>query len=461
MSISIDINGQRILQSKEMTIRNDRFYDIFHFENGRSIVLRDKGNSVVIESFNDKLLFERTVELNLGSNKVNIESVVYHDGSLKVLHTYRDKGNHYLSLSKYDEDLNRIDSTKIFIEDTKRLINGSLKSTLSEDESKTLIFGKSDGEFLILVIDNKKDILLNMVRLRVEDLNLRNDFRKVVISNEGKVFIVFEENNSKYRREKHSITIYESTDSEDFFYTKYDLSNTVSSGIRASYNNEHKHLIVAGLYGNKDKDELVGYFTINLNDDKPLFMEFDSKIYSDLYGKNMKRGRAIRDFYLKQIIHRADGGVLLVSEMIKEFVRRSSYSSMSRHEGDRYSMRGFVDYYNEDIIITSNNRAGNEEWYKVLYKKQFSQDDDGVFSSFFTFLTSNRIRLIYNDEIKKNSTVSEYVISPSGKFERNAVLNTEYKDLRIRFMNAKQIGSNDFIAPSEKNFKLSLVRINI
>jgi hypothetical protein len=128
--------------------------------------------------------------------------------------------------------------------------------------------------------------------------------------------------------------------------------------------------------------------------------------------------------------------------------------------GEFVSVRGFVDYYHEDLLILSMNKSGAEEWKKILFKKQFSQDDDGVFSSCFVFKTPSRIRLVYNDEIKTHNTVSEYVLDPAGNYERNSVLSTEYQNLKLRFRDAVQISPVSFIVPSEKNYKINMVRID-
>ena len=189
--------------------------------------------------------------------------------------------------------------------------------------------------------------------------------------------------------------------------------------------------------------------------------EFSKDLTKELFGYSVNRKKSIRDFYLTEILLRRDGGVLLVSEMQKEFVRRASYSTMSRYGGSNYALRGFVDYYNEDILISSVDPNGEEDWYKILYKKQFSQDDDGAFSSFFIMKTPSRLRILYNDEIKKSNTVSEYLMDPSGKFERNAILNTEYQNLQLRFRDAMQAANNTIVVPSESNFKLSLVKLKV
>lgn len=122
-------------------------------------------------------------------------------------------------------------------------------------------------------------------------------------------------------------------------------------------------------------------------------------------------------------------------------------------------MSGYVDYYNENLIVLANYPDGNEQWKKVLYKKQFSQDDNSIYSSFFLFKTPSRLRLLYNDEIKSSNTVSEYLMDPLGNYERKSVLSTEYQNLKLRFRDAIQTSSTSIIVPSERSSKIYLVKI--
>ena len=128
--------------------------------------------------------------------------------------------------------------------------------------------------------------------------------------------------------------------------------------------------------------------------------------------------------------------------------------------GDYFPPRGFIDYYHEDLILFATYADGKEHWKKILFKKQFSQDDDGIYSSYFLFKTPSRLRLIYNDEIKNANTVSEYVLDPTGDAERKSVLSTEYQNLKLRFRDAIQTGPQSIIVPSEKSWKINLVKID-
>ena len=217
----------------------------------------------------------------------------------------------------------------------------------------------------------------------------------------------------------------------------------------------------------KNKEKATEYFFVNKHISNfklievPTVREIGLDFVRDVYGRKKNKEKELKDFQVHSIMNRHDGGFLLVGEMDKEYQRRTTFNNVNRANRNNNSpLRGWTDYYNEDIILFSVHPDGEEHWREVLYKKQFSQDDGGVFSSFYIFQTPSRLKIIYNDEIKNNNTVSEYVLNPLGQFERNSLLSTEYQNLRLRFRAALQLSNQQLLIPSEKNYNLRLVKID-
>ena len=148
---------------------------------------------------------------------------------------------------------------------------------------------------------------------------------------------------------------------------------------------------------------------------------------------------------------------LFINEVEKVYERRSSYGT--RNYARDFGEGRWVDYYHEDLVVYSINPDGSIHWFDVLRKKQFSQDDLAVYSSYFVFSTPTHLRLLYNDEIRNNSSVSEYIVTPDGRSDRNAVMSTEYQKLRLRFKDAVQVGGREVVVPSDRNSKFNLVKI--
>jgi hypothetical protein len=174
-------------------------------------------------------------------------------------------------------------------------------------------------------------------------------------------------------------------------------------------------------------------------------------------GRDAKKVDGIENLVPKELIFREDGGFIAISEVNKVYERRSNYS-LPNSIASRNSAR-WVDYYYEDILVHSFEPDGQLSWKKILRKKQYSQDDGALYSSYFRFTNPSHVRLIFNDEIVQNNTVSEYILNSAGREDRKTVLSTDNQKLRLAFSEAYQTSGNAFIVPSERQSKLSLVEV--
>ncbi len=459
-------NAQRVTVSKEMTIRNDVAYDVIGLVEENILLYRDKGNEKVVEVFdkNMKHLYDR--EIVLENKRANIYAIVPQDTTFTIIYGYREKRFYNMRARKYNSFGAMVDSVT-FLQDIENFRIESFQFEVSEDRSKTLLFATRKNDlFYTYVIDNNEMRLLWLKESKLIGYDVRKDFRSIVVSNLGEINVLFEIDNSKYDRENHHMILLGLDSSADIYENRFRFDNKLTVDLEMDYDDKNKRIVLAGLVSEESEHDASGYFYLS----KPIATlgadiliedhDFDLTFLGDLYGKKLSKKKRLNDFVTRNIVLRGDGGFLLFTEMNKEYYRRSAFNGGSRlNSGFNNGGRGWVDIYNEDIIVFSFHPDGTEHWKKILYKKQFSQDDGGVFSSYFLFKTPSRIRLIYNDEIKRNNTVSEYVIDPLGNFERNSLLSTEYQNLKLRFKDAVQVSSNVLLVPSERNFKLSLVKV--
>ena len=73
--------------------------------------------------------------------------------------------------------------------------------------------------------------------------------------------------------------------------------------------------------------------------------------------------------------------------------------------------------------------------------------------------TPSAIRFLFNDEVERSTTVSEFVLNGAGEGERHAIMNTQGQDLMLRFHDATQTGANEIIVPSDDKRRVRLVKI--
>jgi hypothetical protein len=448
--------GQVVTVSEEIYLKNDYSYDILGKLNDQILLFRDKGNKVEIHAFDEDLHFKWDRTINFEKNRVDIITVLADGDFFNVFYGYRSKGDYILMHKRFDGAVNVVDTSVVVVYENQ-YFNPRFLASRSEDRSKVLLFrGDKDSEMDVFSYDLSQDTVLWDRKLKFRNVYLKRDFRKMVVSNEGDMFMVLENNRllKKNYFELFKIDRY----SGELYKKKIDLEENTAIDIFTEYDNMNQRLVISGMYADKNLTRANGIFFAPIDwaqeGQKMQYVNFSNELIEDVYGKQVNKNKGLTNFSIEHMILRQDGGVVVIAEMNKEFSRRSNVPV--RRD---YMRSGWVDYYFEDLLVYSIHPNGEEHWNTVLKKRQYSQDDDAVYSSFFLFKTPQDLRLLYNDEIRQENTVSEYVLKGNGKNERNSVFSTDYQRLRLRFRDGVQIAYNECIVPSERNNRLNLVRI--
>lgn len=455
---------QKVTVSREITIRNNYAYDILPNIGGRIIFYNDKGSEHSFEIYDKNLRYINTIFPEFEKRAIQPVGVLPMDSVFNFFYQYRDGGFQYLKVFSFDENVTVKDSATLSSKE-KKWISSTARFAFSEDKSKVLVFTPDDKFLNIQLIDSRSLTLIYDINLLAEGINLKSDFEKLTVSNDGQIFIVARKSSIWGRSETIGFTLLRIKTKEDVAQFQFTPESDEITDIMLDYDEANQRVVLAGLVSASGPSRVSGYFGFSMiPDDIPeeaeiIINTFTPEFIGDVSGKKPGKSRELADFRLQHIVVRNDGGVILITEMVKEFARRGQMQVPGQF-GDNFGARNFMDYYYEDMLLFATYPNGREHWKKILFKKQFSQDDGGIYSSCFLFKTPSRLRLIYNDEIKNANTVSEYVLDGLGNAERKSVLSTEYQNLKLRFRDAIQTGPSSLIIPSEKNWKLNMVKID-
>ncbi len=468
--IPLSMSAQEVSISPEVSIRNYFSYELLGKISDRYLVYRDKGFLKEVDVFNEFMEHSQHSELVFEKKKTDMISTIGLDTSFQMVYGYIENDSLFVKMRRYDKRVSLIDSsliTKIPKKDVKRSFN----SIVSENKSKLLLYTlNKDDNLDLFLYDNDKNRLAVNRRLKFpSDINLRTDLKEMVLSDAGEVIFLLYKQPQSGTKDKNDVKFfYYSPLSDRGNLARMSIGDKVRRDIHLDYDNLNNKVIITGLFSEKKTRDNKGIFLINKTPadlqelEVAKLIPFSESLVNEVSRTKKKKNRIFEHFTFNKIIKRQDGGVIMVMELAKEFSRRSSYSTNYSRSASYNShiRRGWVDYYNEDIIISSISPEGTVDWSKILYKKQFSQDDEAIYSSFYIMLTPSRMRLLYNDEIKSSSTVSEYIVDPLGNIARNSLLSTDDQNVKLRFRDAVQLGNNELIVPSESNFNLSLVKIS-
>jgi len=455
------VEAQVVAVSEEMNMLKGVDYDIMGKYGDKVLMARISETEVDVQAFDDNLYNSWTRQLRFHAKKIFVNSLLPGDKVFNIFYTDIQKDSLYLFMKQFDSDARSIDST--LIKSYPR--GGSLprfKITPSESNKLAAIHHMLPNDQLeVLFFDVENKAMLADHLYDVSEFEFRKDFRTMFLSNLGELFIVLDNTPNSGKRLGQMISIIKSgvqyaiPQVIDFPVMEYMIYNMIYR-----FDDVNQQVVGVGLFTEKSITESVGVvrFAASTNfsmNPRLHYIPYEPQLIQDFKAGRRSRNEAIPNLIIQDAILRMDGGIILLAEERKEYER-----SLYQGRRDFYSMRFAVDYYYEDLVLIAVNPDGTGHWQKLLQKKQYSFDDDALYSSFFVFKNRSSVRLLYNDEIKNENTVSEYILTGGGQHERRSVLSTNRQDLKLQIRNALQVSSGEVIIPSIKRNKLKLVKVS-
>ncbi len=454
------LNAQSMAISEGLSIKNDYGYDLIGRLRDRILLFRDKYNDFEIQAYDDQMRPAWNRELNDIEHKgVQIICVSASRNDFSVIFKHRKKGRTTLRVHKYDPGAKLIDSMVVKDYGERVFSPPVLDFVRSEDRNCIVVYNTAEQNLLestCLRLD-KMQVLWDKTIHTSEDQGDLDDIR-MVVSDKGDFFLSSEHQNKRNKAELHEVHLLKIGIGTDEEVIRFPLTDVTTVDSKLEFDNLHGNVVISGLYADKNRDRSNGVFFFSYHaDSKAKIMRrepFDDKFISILRQKNVEDDtKGILDCDVDQIVLRQDGGALLFVELHHEIQRGTANGRGFMRDGSRM----VVDFYYEDMFVIAISPKGEVQWKTILHKKQYSQDDEGTFSSFFLMRQIDRLRFLFNDEIKTENTCSEYVISPIGEFDRNSLLTTEGQNMRLRFRDALQVSAQECLIPSEYRNKLRLV----
>ncbi|MDX1911665.1 MAG: hypothetical protein SFV22_09290 [Saprospiraceae bacterium] len=460
--ITTALLGQSALVSDPVFIRSDYGYELIGRLRDRILLFRDRYDDFVVHGFDNQMRLAWTKDLDdIDHRGTRILGVVPGRSDFSVVYSMRRRGHTLLRVHKYDPGANLIDSMLVKDYGERMFSTPQLELQRSDDRNCIVVYNTADRdriEATCFLLD-KMQTLWDTSAVAEDASDFFEDRRpEVALGNKGEFFWITEKNNRRGKLEKHELDVIHFS-AGGIQRSRVSLGPYLTVDARFVYDNTNNRLSAAGLWSEKGRERANGafYMSFTPGDGSSRILRyetFDEKFLSILRQKETADdSKGIPDAEVRQLMLRQDGGIVLVAERYREVQRGSAAGRGFFRDG----MRMIVDYYYDDVFVLAFSPDGQTHWKTILHKKQYSQDDEGTFSSFFLMRNADRLRFFFNDEIKYENTCSEYVLSVVGEFDRNSLLNTLNQNLRLRFRDALQMNATECLVPSEFRGRLKLV----
>ena len=464
MFSAITLHGQEVILSESVPLRNEIAYYLIGKIKDKHLVLRERPGKFVLNAYNEDMTLGWERELELPKRRPQIVEIFDFEDRFYVLFLHKVKGDNRLTMHKYDGGANLVDSTLVknfgsqFLQPDFKILQSENKKMLQIERDNA-----SESRELMVFNLQRMELLYEAV-FNPPNFNSSVDFNKLLIDDEGTSYYVVERDNRRTKKKTHRFEVigYESYSNRQF---KFDMrmSGRITFDVDVIVDNLNHTLIAGGYYAEKVFSKANGTFYLRAPLGDPAsatlkFEEFNNTLLETVEGKNRRQKKFLTQIRVKDLIPRRDGGVLIVGEKFKRLDSRTATGTLQSRQFAGFTP--FVsDYYFDDIFIVTHHPDGELHWTNFFYKRQYSKNDSGVFSSYFVMKTPSQLRFLFNDEIIQNTTVSTYNVKPDGAYDRKALLNANFQNIKLRFVNSKQVSANEVIVPSEFKGELRLLKV--
>lgn len=461
--LSTSVRAQVLTFSDELTMRSDTDYNLLGKLGGQTLLLQDRDTKYLLTAFDRGMRQTWEKELEMRGRNVRLaQTITRQDGTgFYLLYQFREQGKNNLQLDFYNPAGNLRDSATL-VDFGFSSIEPENEAYYSEDGSKVvLVFTEKVTTPRLVGIDLDSLSVMYDEEVEPEKFFFGEDFLQAEVTNKGELFFVVERDNFRSKRKEHKFEFHRIGGEAGDGTFEVSMGDSLTYDLFFRYDNLNERLVGGGLYTTKDFTRSDGHFWISIDPDnpgatKPRFNPFPLSLIKNVQGKKYnKRNPGITELSVRDLILRQDGGALIITERNRQLERRSA-ASRTQVLTD-FGIRPLVDFHYNEMIVFSVHPDGESHWSNILHKKQYSQDDGGVYSGFFLMQNPSSLRFLFNDEIRFENTVSEYVVNGRGEFDRNSLFNTRDLDLRLRFRDGVQVASNELVLPSEHRNKLRLV----
>jgi len=394
--------AQTVTVSEEISIRNDNAYDIIGKMGERFLLYKEQTNKVEIQAFDMRMRQSWNKELKFEHKRFEVVGMIPDRNNFSIIYHYKKKRKEYLRIQKYDAASNMIDSATIaqypvsFGEPAHQMI-------YSEDRKKALIYTiKNQHDIKAISYDLLSKKILWEASFEIDNSQFFNEHIELILNNKGVMYLVMSKSNRKSKIDAHHYLIYRCGKQNEIIEAfLLPMENKLTYNISFDYDNRNQVLVAGGLYTVKSRSRAEGYFSIYIPDYdftkyRLNYNAFEEQLVSDLEGKIIKDFKGLENVRIQDIVLRKDGGMLLMFERTKEYERRMASAGRGLLGAD--GLRYIVDYYYDHVFIIAVHPDGTPHWDQILHKKQYSQDDNAIFSSYNEVIVPserrNRLKLV-------------------------------------------------------------------
>lgn len=439
-------------------------------KNNDGYVIRLYGSEDIINVYSEDLKLVTTKTIDYKTKEGPLQYVMLNKTGGVVFYLSKDKKNPALLAQPVNSKFVELGKAILIdtINDRKDIVAANLRYKESPDHSYLLVYypyfsGSTLQSMEFMCVDRSLNkIYQRKVAVQRPESDLEE--AKYLVDNDGNAYMVFKEDKRKEPGTLFTVIRINTSGEASSYYI--GLDKELFGDAQFELDNKNGNLVACGFYDDDNKkaeDAATGFFYASYKAEDGAvnnlsYNNFSKEFMVDLTGREVKDDKLkLFTFNVRKVIIRNDGGALITAEsLIKD--QREAAVGVSLQPG--YSgFRTVTIYQYNDIIAFSITPEGKIDWSSIMRKKQVSEEDNGAYSSFLTVNQTDKLRLIYLDEVSSSASLNQYTLTSKGVSDRAALFNQEEKDVIVLPKMGKQVSPNEVLLPSYTGGVFKLVKV--
>lgn len=476
-SWSTSLFSQQLEWGSPQKVKQKSFYNqVLGESNGAVFLLRSKDSDfkqeLVIERYKSNLSLEISIQLPLSVNG-SVERVLLFPEQILVFISARNTATNKIDLLVQSMDLN------FKIQGNPQVLCSIPQESFLEKRHIQVKPNAARSLFGIMYLsqNNKRESVLHLFAFDLrfqqkfgKQFGLGEEERSTVISaydlsNTGESFLLidFPKKEGGRNNDERKYFLYGYYPISDQMM-EYDLEGTDSMRIEdlgMTLNNVSKTVAVSGLWSPLDKKATRGYFYRRISFQSGQVEFSNQQALNDAFFSSLSTAKLDRfdpdlnDFYIRKLISRSDGGLMLIAE---KYVQTRQTYTYYVNNFPQTSTR--VIYSFDEVIVLSIDPAGILQFHSVVKKNQSSVGDGGYYSSFITIPTLDQVHILFNTEGDEETDIGLQSISYRGQSENRILIKKSNTNASIIPGEYKLVSANSAIVCAIRDKRFTLMRIS-
>ena len=425
------VNAQDIFYSKEQkfTFQNGDF-NVVGWSGDRLYTYRASKEGFYLDAYNDSMRLMATVALDFFPQKIYETQFYTTQDQIIVLYQAVQSNMVIQYAAKLDSRAGMLqkpialDSIKMGWFSSDRQYYSSV---ISNDKSKIMVYslGKNKNnrqEVGAVLLDNSLNILAkgNPYIESDEDVSLG----QALLGNEGSLYLSASSGSGARTLSGAAWLFKLSPNATQFSNILLPVAPNYVSGMYIRLNDQKEEIYVGAFYAAKKTGNLDGlvYGLYSIPDNSFTTFKsipFDDQLRNATDDRNKKR--AFNDYVVRSLIVKNGGGFILVAESYYMTMRTSAYGTglgyYSWYNNNGYMSNSTREFHYGDIMALDYDINGEQQWHNFVRKEQYSQEDDGLFSSYAMLNSGASLVFLYNDFSSSKSTLNLAALDVNGSLQ--------------------------------------------